>query len=421
MFEYSKDDNDAITSDQLTVDEPNINNSNVILTTTVAAPVEKKKRGRKPKNALQNTTQENKDKDKVSDPDNDQGQNQDSDPDKEKNTTDCNSLDQNNGTLKKRGRKASTKIINLTQPDNNSTEMVTNLIAYLPLKMSDISKFISEPNTEQKTDTLKDDKINQTVKNKYIGSFNETFNESFNDSFNDAFNDSFNNSHAKHKNNCGLCMKCVTYEDRITKLEEEIENLKNGIMDSTTNFNKKIFESKVNFFDRSSGEWNEKTDIACWWCCHKFDHIPIGIPEFINKDRFYLFGCFCSFNCMMSYNLDLNDYKIWDRQANIYQMKNRIDPNNKITIHPAPPRQTLQMFGGPLSIRDFRESFFILNKEFRCFFPPMISIIGIIEEDNRDLSGGIKIKHNKMYDEPIIKRRTQLQKQNPLQLLVKKT
>jgi hypothetical protein len=125
---------------------------------------------------------------------------------------------------------------------------------------------------------------------------------------------------------------------------------------------------------------------------------------------------------MMAYNLDLNDYKIWDRQANIYQMKNRIDPSNKITIHPAPPRQTLKIFGGPLSIMDFRESFFILNKEFRCFFPPMISIIGIIEEDNRDLSGGIKIKHNKISNEPIIKRKTQLPKQkNTLHLIVTKS
>ena len=74
-------------------------------------------------------------------------------------------------------------------------------------------------------------------------------------------------------------------------------------------------------------------------------------------------GCFCSFNCAIAYNLDLNDYKIWDRQSNIYQMKNKIDPLNKITIQPAPPRQTLHMFGGPYSISDFRKSFFILNKE----------------------------------------------------------
>ena len=64
-------------------------------------------------------------------------------------------------------------------------------------------------------------------------------------------------------------------------------------------------------------------------------------------------------------------------------MKNKIDPENKISIHPAPPRQTLNMFGGPLDINKFRESFFIVSKEFRCIFPPMISIIGIIEEDNK--------------------------------------
>ena len=193
-------------------------------------------------------------------------------------------------------------------------------------------------------------------------------------------------------------------------MEKEIEQLKNGIIENKTNFNKKIYDSKVDFLDKCSNTWTDKTDISCWWCCHKFDHIPLGIPEYINKDKFHLFGCFCSFNCMMAYNLDLNDYKMWDRQSNIYQMKNKIDPNNKVPINPAPPRQILDIFGGPLTISKYRESFFMLNKEFRYFYPPMISIVGTIEEDNRDITGCHRIKLNKNSNNLIIKRNKPLPK-----------
>ena len=292
--------------------------------------------------------------------------------------------------IKKRGRKANTKIINLVQDIN--IDIVTNLIAHLPLKMLDIVKVITtHPNqksviSEEKTQLI----------SKYVDFTEDVFDKI---------------TKIKSKQQCFLCTKCILHDEKIKFLEEEILNLKNGIMDNTINFNKKIYESKVNFFDSTSKKWIEKTDILCWWCCHNFDHVPIGIPEFINKDKFYLFGCFCSFNCMMAYNMDLNDYKIWDRQSNIYQMKNKIDPENKITIHPAPPRQSLEIFGGPLSIQKFRESFFILNKEFRYFFPPMISIIGIIEEENRNIINNSKSRQSKIFNQPIIQRKKQLPKQ----------
>ena len=398
------------------IDQTQTNIINTINLVNQECQPEKKKRGRKPKNisTQSNTSQSNTSQSNTSQSNTSQINpqiNQQINPqiDQQIDTQIDTQIDpqidqsQQPDQIKKRGRKANTKIINLINQENNNIEIITSLIACLPLKSCDISKIMSESDSNSNSNLNMNLNINLN-KQKEERFMKQNIQNAFIEIMDDTFNDS------KSRNICGKCIKCSTYEDKLKKLEEEILNLKNGIMDNTTNFNKKIFESKVNFFDKSSQKWNEKTDIACWWCCHNFDHIPIGIPEFINKDTFYLFGCFCSFNCMMSYNLDLNDYKIWDRQANIYQMKNRIDPYNKITIHPAPPRQTLKMFGGPLSIKEYRESFFVLNKEFRCFFPPMISIIGIIEEENRDLSGGIKIKNNKTLDEPKIRRSTELPK-----------
>jgi len=274
--------------------------------------------------------------------------------------------------IKKRGSKTTNnKIINLVGESN--IDMISNLIVHLPLKMTDINKItnINEiQNIEQK----------RAIISRYV----------------DFTEDILHIANSNCQNNS--CNMCQTYINKITKLEEEILNLKNGIIINSSNFNKKIYESKVNLYNRLLDKFEENTNIACWWCCHNFNNIPLGIPEYINKNEFNLFGCFCSFNCMMAYNIDLNDYKIWDRQSNIYQMKNKIDPENKISIHPAPPRQTLNMFGGPLDINKFRESFFIVNKEFRYFFPPMISIISFIEEDNKNIS------NNKQSNQTILKR-----------------
>jgi len=263
--------------------------------------------------------------------------------------------------LKKRGRKSTNnKIIELM--GTSDIDIISNLIVHLPLKIGDITKIRNIENIPPISNYVDftEDIVHMT--NTVCSNYN--------------------------------CEQCQIHSNKINKLEEEITYLKNGIISNSSDFNKKIYESKVNLFNKLLNKFEEQTKIACWWCCHGFNNIPLGIPEYINKNDFNLSGCFCSFNCMMAYNLDLNDYKIWDRQTNIYQMKNKIDPENKISIHPAPPRQTLNMFGGPLDINKFRESFFIVNKEFRCFFPPMISIIGIIEEDNKNLTN-TNIRSNK--------------------------
>lgn len=330
-------------------------------------PNEKRKRGRKPKNQqIINDDEKISDNDIIS--------------------------------IKKRGRKANMKIINLNQPSN--IEIMTNLIAHLPLKMDDIMKIVSNDGKPNQNDNITE-QITAEVKTKCV-----------------EFHDDIYDNTIKSKPQT-ICQKCIVYEEKIRLLNEEIYSLKNGIINYTSDLNKKICESKVNFYDKSQNQWNENTDIACWWCCHQFNHIPLGLPEYINKDKFYLSGCFCSFNCMMAYNLDLNDHKIWDRQANIYQMKNKIDPDNKMTIKPAPPRQTLQMFGGPLTIQEFRESFFMINKEFRYFLPPMTSMIGIVEEDSRDLS--YNPNNNKKVNHPLIKRKKPLPKQSTgLNMIVNK-
>ena len=54
----------------------------------------------------------------------------------------------------------------------------------------------------------------------------------------------------------------------------------------------------------------------------------------------------------------------------LYTKKNQ--PNSKIKL--APPRQTLQIFGGPLNIHQYRNSLENYNQTYVLNIPPMVSI-----------------------------------------------
>lgn len=128
--------------------------------------------------------------------------------------------------------------------------------------------------------------------------------------------------------------------------------------------------------------WPEKTDIHCWWCCHQFTSIPCAMPEYYKKEKFYVSGCFCSFNCTASYNFSKNDDNMWERYSLLNLMYKKLYNNNKfIKINLAPPREVLKIFGGFMSIEEFRENSLKNEKTFHVIKPPLISIIPKIEEN----------------------------------------
>ena len=71
---------------------------------------------------------------------------------------------------------------------------------------------------------------------------------------------------------------------------------------------KRVFKQLCKFSKNLDeiGEWPDKTDILCWWCCHKFEDIPI--PSVVKYDerrrRYNLRGVFCSWECSAAYTLE---------------------------------------------------------------------------------------------------------------------
>lgn len=176
---------------------------------------------------------------------------------------------------------------------------------------------------------------------------------------------------------------------------------KESDMNKLINLHNGYFNVLNDFIENN--EWLEHTDVCCWWCCHQFNTIPIGLPVDYDKNKskkFIVKGVFCSFACMIAYGY--NDKKRVDenfkaltsflykkitgglqisskesyRNSLSVLLKDSLfgnpdDLNTKLIkedyinnlvnladdpLKPAPPRCTLKMFGGKLSIDEFRNS-----------------------------------------------------------------
>lgn len=162
--------------------------------------------------------------------------------------------------------------------------------------------------------------------------------------------------------------------------------------EQATSINLKVVHLLKDFEEKNkNNEWPSNTSIACYWCCHRFENAPLGIPVKYVNGRFYVFGCFCSLECAASHNLASKESidEMWERYNLINLLARRIG-YNKCYVKPAPNRLTLRMFGGHLSIEEFR-SYTQLNKFININFPPMLSMTQQIEELNEsDISNDYK-------------------------------
>ncbi len=169
----------------------------------------------------------------------------------------------------------------------------------------------------------------------------------------------------------------------IKKLQTEIDKIKlqkgNSVFEIRDH--RELIKRYVdfNFIDKNTNNIIDvkKTEIHCWWCAHQFDVLPCFIPERYYKDKYYVFGCFCSANCASSYNLNMNDYKTNERHSLIKRIYCQLSQND-LTL--APPKEVLKRFGGIVEIDDYRRNFITCKKEYRMTLPPMLAITHVIEE-----------------------------------------
>lgn len=193
-------------------------------------------------------------------------------------------------------------------------------------------------------------------------------------------------------------------EGLLDRISEKAQNT-NAIKEETrrsnqeTNRKKGFFEM---FYELSHDKiWLEKTDVACWWCCHTFNTTPIGMPVNYNHniDKFQVKGLFCSFACMVAYK---NDQKIKNNDSLIRFLYRKLTGEciGGKRIPSAPPRAALKMFGGELSIEEFRTST-EENKMYKMIDYPMYISKDYIEEID---IVNVKNANNKIFDDNTLSR-----------------
>ena len=375
--EYETKTDDQEVSDNISYDE-NIEEDE---TKTTETDKPKKKRGRKPKPKTEEDEQP-----KV--------------PKKRGRKPKPKSQEEIDKQPKKRGRKPKEKTYSVIQ--NNYRETLEeieneNIIVHIPItsndlgeedhsmQVKDILKYnpnLQEPlpyepdNAMQSNFEIISSKLQQKIEeserknngqlSKKLKKKLEDLNEANDDSENEEITDEMSKkelevSISELKEKCGLESPNESYMQTIKKT--------------------KIHEIMYEFINASdNNEWPMQTNVACFWCCHKFSNMPIGIPNRIVRKKFNLWGCFCSYNCAAAHIFYNKIPNMWEKYALLNLFYAKVNKCKSVKIKLAPPRESLQMFGGTMQIEEFRHASLKTNVVYRIIDPPIVSIIPQLEE-----------------------------------------
>lgn len=130
---------------------------------------------------------------------------------------------------------------------------------------------------------------------------------------------------------------------------------------------------------RDSKKIPETTAVACFWCAHNFSWKPSIIPEREEKGVYRVYGNFCCPSCALAYllNESLDTHVRWERIALLHRLYGKNYKSHR--IFPAPKRESLKLFGGPLEIEQFRATVEQEKVRIDMQVPPMVSILGSID------------------------------------------
>jgi hypothetical protein len=275
---------------------------------------------------------------------------------------------------KKRGRKPKVNVLDKNLNVYNSIGNVNiindeyeNIILHLPIKSSDII----------------DNDFTENLVLNYKPSLKDPEPFEPNDSIEYAKIDYNENDNKKVKKNIEKVESEIIIDD-------EFSTVKNTIKDKVDDkeepqiilVNKKIRNVQYEFIDGNNRkEWPLSVNIACNWCCHRFEGPPCAIPIKVTNGKFYVTGCFCSFNCAAANIFDKNSRNMWEQYSLLILLYKAVYNKNIYKIPVSPPKESLKMFGGYYTIEEYRKSLLTNEKIYKIVQPPMISLVPKIEEN----------------------------------------
>ncbi len=131
----------------------------------------------------------------------------------------------------------------------------------------------------------------------------------------------------------------------------------------------------------------DNDNIACWWCCHSFKTTPISLPTNYDshRNRWTFYGIFCGPSCAKSFSADsmhggdMGLKAAWLTKC--LKQVYKLEPPFRC----APPRQCLKMFGGTMTISQFRKNskFCTWTVSMPPFDPQISAVYGTMKQPSR--------------------------------------
>lgn len=132
--------------------------------------------------------------------------------------------------------------------------------------------------------------------------------------------------------------------------------------------------------------------MLCFHCCHSYpEGEELCLPVNYYKCIFETMGHFCSWECMKAYVVYSKDDIKFNKFSLITMMRQHM--NLFEHVNEAPHRECLEVFGGDMSIEEFRK-----NNETYVYLPiPMIKLNPLIEK-NTNISCVSQENANKVFE-----------------------
>lgn len=122
----------------------------------------------------------------------------------------------------------------------------------------------------------------------------------------------------------------------------------------------------------------ERSDAACFWCCHTFINRPVVLPLRDQGKYLQVFGNFCCPECASAYLFDMrqDSHTRWEQLAILYRIYSEACGGK---IHPAPSKNILKLFGGNLTIEEYRGLIRSYKVRVDVHLPPMVSLLATMD------------------------------------------
>jgi len=119
-------------------------------------------------------------------------------------------------------------------------------------------------------------------------------------------------------------------------------------------------------------------DVACFWCTEPFEGQPCVVPEREEKGTYKIYGNFCCPECGLAFllNESLDPHVRWERIALLHRLYTKWYTSR---IFPAPKRESLKKFGGPMAIEQYRKTIRGNGVRVDIQMPPLVSILGTMD------------------------------------------